>query len=324
MEVGSLPLLRPMLATLGELPAGGGWGYEFKWDGVRAIVYVERGEVRVLSRNDRDVAASYPELRALPRLLPAGPVVLDGEIVTLDGAGAPSFARLQQRMHVREPTPALLKRVPVHLYAFDVLHLGGRSTVKRPYRERRELLDGLGLRDDPVRTPPCWADDRGGDLMAAAAEQGLEGVVAKRLDSPYQPGVRSRLWIKTPRNATREVIVCGWTPGSGRRSGIIGALLLGAYDEAGRLVYIGKVGTGFTNRMLVELGERLGPLRRADPPFDGPVPRPDAREATWVQPRLVGDVEYRTVSPDRRLRHPSWRGLRADKQPREVAAAAPS
>ncbi|BCB90761.1 hypothetical protein Psuf_080740 [Phytohabitans suffuscus] len=124
MGVGSLPLLRPMLATLGELPGGGGWSYEFKWDGVRAVVYVEAGEVRVLTRNDRDVTGSYPELRALPELLPRGPVVLDGEIVTLDGAGAPSFARLQQRMHVREPAPALLRRVPIHLYAFDVLHLG--------------------------------------------------------------------------------------------------------------------------------------------------------------------------------------------------------
>ncbi|GAB3533545.1 non-homologous end-joining DNA ligase [Phytohabitans suffuscus] len=322
MGVGSLPLLRPMLATLGELPGGGGWSYEFKWDGVRAVVYVEAGEVRVLTRNDRDVTGSYPELRALPELLPRGPVVLDGEIVTLDGAGAPSFARLQQRMHVREPAPALLRRVPIHLYAFDVLHLGERSTLKRPYRERRQLLDGLELRDDPVRTPPSWTDDRGADLMAAAGEQGLEGVVAKRLDSPYQPGIRSRLWVKTPRNATTEVVVCGWKPGAGRRSGIIGALLLGAHDRAGRLVYLGKVGTGFTHRMLADLGERLGPLRRADPPFDGPVPRPDARDATWVEPRLVGDVEYRTLSPDGRLRHPAWRGLRSDKDPRQVAVPA--
>ncbi|WP_246274129.1 non-homologous end-joining DNA ligase [Phytohabitans houttuyneae] len=318
MGVGSLPLLRPMLATLGELPAGGGWSYEFKWDGVRAIVYVEGGQVRVLSRNDRDVAASYPELGVLPERLPAGPVVLDGEIVALDESGAPSFARLQQRMHVREPAPALLRRVPIKLYVFDLLHLGRRSTVKQPYQRRRELLDGLGLQDDLVRTPPYWAGDSGTDLMAAAADQGLEGVVAKRLDSPYQPGARSRLWIKTPRNATTEVVVCGWTPGSGRRSGVIGALLLGAYDADRRLVYIGKVGTGFTHRMLVDLGERLDRLRRDDPPFDGPVPRPDARDATWVEPALVGDVAYRTVSPDGRLRHPAWRGLRSDKEPHQV------
>jgi bifunctional non-homologous end joining protein LigD len=320
MAVGSLPLLRPMLATLGELPGGDGWAYEFKWDGVRAIVYVEGGEVRVLSRNDRDVAGSYPELAALAKRRRGGPVVLDGEIVALDESGAPSFARLQQRMHVREPTPALLRRVPIQLYTFDVLHLGKRSTVELPYRERRDLLDGLGLGDDPVRTPPYWADDSGTDLMAAAADQGLEGVVAKRLDSPYQPGVRSRLWVKTPRNATTEVVVCGWSAGAGRRSGIIGALLLGAYDADGRLVYIGKVGTGFTHDALVDLGKRLAPLRRAESPFDVPVPRPDARDATWVEPRLVGDVAYRTVSPDRRLRHPSWRGLRSDKGPREVSA----
>jgi bifunctional non-homologous end joining protein LigD len=320
MQVGSVPLLRPMLATLGAMPGGGGWSYEFKWDGVRAIVYVERNEVHVLSRNDRDVADSYPELRTLPGRLPAGPVVLDGEIVAMDQAGAPSFARLQQRMHVREPASSLLKRVPIHLYVFDVLHLGKQSTVKQPYQQRRDLLDSLGLNDDLVRTPPNWAQDDGADLMAAAADQGLEGVVSKRLDSAYQPGVRTRLWIKTPRNATTEVIVCGWTPGAGRRSGMIGALLLGAYDAAGNLVYIGKVGTGFTNQMLADLADRLRPMRRADSPIDGPVPRPDTRDATWVEPRLVGDVEYRTVSPDGRLRHPAWRGLRSDKEPAQVSA----
>ncbi|MFC0528683.1 non-homologous end-joining DNA ligase [Phytohabitans kaempferiae] len=320
MKVGSLPLLRPMLATLGELPTGPGWSYEFKWDGVRAIVYVEAGDVRVLSRNDKEIAASYPELRGLPDRLPAGPVVLDGEIVALDSAGAPSFSRLQQRMHVREPGTALLGRVPVHLYVFDVLHLGRRSTVGQPYRERRAQLDELGLSGGLVDTPPYWADGRGADLMAVAAERGLEGVVAKRLDSPYQPGVRSRLWIKTPHNATTEVVICGSKPGAGRRAGTIGALLLGAYDPAGRLVYIGKVGTGFTNRMLDDLGARLAPLRRTGPPFDGPVPRPDARDASWVEPRLVGEVEYRTVSPEGRLRHPSWRGLRPDRDTGEVKA----
>jgi bifunctional non-homologous end joining protein LigD len=142
------------------------------------------------------------ELAALPKLLPAGPTVLDGEIVALDQAGAPSFSLLQQRMHVREPTPALLRRVPIHLYVLDVLHLGGRATLQLPYRDRRELLDGLGLKDGLVRTPPYWAGDSGADLMAAAADQGLEGVVAKRLDSPYQPGFPRVCWL------SRDV-VCG-------------------------------------------------------------------------------------------------------------------
>jgi bifunctional non-homologous end joining protein LigD len=276
MQVGSLPLLPPMLATLGELPEGEGWSYEFKWDGVRAIVYVEDGDVHALSRNDKDVIAGYPELRALPDRLTASPVALDGEIVALDQAGAPSFSRLQQRMHVRNPSPELVRRVPIRFYVFDVLQHAQRSTVRMPYRKRRELLDALELNDEMVQTPPYWAQGNGIDLMAAAGEQGLEGVVAKRLDSTYEPGRRSRLWIKTPINATTEVIIVGWTPGAGRRAGTIGALLLGAYNAAKELVYIGKVGTGFTDRMLTDLQRMLRPLRQHSAPFASPVPRADA------------------------------------------------
>jgi bifunctional non-homologous end joining protein LigD len=154
--------------------------------------------------------------------------------------------------------------------------------------------------------------------MRTAREQGLEGVVAKRLDSAYQPGRRSPSWVKTPLNQTQEVIICGWKPGGGRRAGTLGSLLLGAYDAAGKLVYLGGVGTGFTARMLDDLLTRLRPLRRDDPPFAAALPRADARDANWVRPSLVGEVEYRNRTPDGRLRHPSWRGLRADKEPREV------
>jgi bifunctional non-homologous end joining protein LigD len=310
-----------MLATLGELPAPPGWGYEFKWDGVRAIVYLDGGGVRAVSRNDREVQDSYPELRALPERVPRRRMILDGEVVALDRHGRPSFSLLQQRMHVRTPTPELLERVPVRFYAFDVLHLGGRSTVDRPYTERRTMLQDLHLDDGVAETPPFWADDAGKDLMAAAAERGLEGVVAKRLDSPYQPGTRSRLWIKAPLNATVEVVVAGWKPGGGRRAGMIGSLLLGMYDEAGRLAYVGHVGTGFTQQALHELGRQLTPLARSTSPFDLPVPREHSRDAHWVQPALVGEVAYRTLTPDGRLRHPTWRGLRPDREPSEVRRA---
>jgi bifunctional non-homologous end joining protein LigD len=311
-------MIRPMLATLGDLPAPPGWGYEFKWDGVRAIVAIDGEWIRVASRNDRDVADAYPELRSLRARLARTPVILDGEIVALDANDRPSFSLLQQRMHVRAPTAALLSRVPVQLYLFDVLHLGNDSLLDLPHTERRRRLSDLGLDRDAVKTPPWWADDNGKDLMDTAAEQGLEGVIAKRLTSPYQPGVRSRHWIKAPLNNTTEVVIAGWKPGGGRRSGMIGSLVLGMYDDAGRLVYTGGVGTGFTHQMLTDLARMLRPLHRATSPFDLPVPREHTRDVQWVQPRLVGEVEYRTRTPDGRLRHPSWRGLRPDREPREA------
>jgi bifunctional non-homologous end joining protein LigD len=310
-----------MLATLGPLPVPPGWGYEFKWDGVRAIVYLEAGRIRVVSRNDRDVTDSYPELRGLLSPFPRRRLILDGEIVALDSRGAPDFSLLQQRMHVRTPNPGLLGRVPVRLYVFDLLHQASQSTVELPYTRRRQMLQDLGIDDEVATTPPWWADNAGGDLMQAAADLGLEGVVAKRLTSPYQPGIRSRFWIKTPLNKTIEVIIGGWAPGEGRRTGMIGSLLLGMYDRTGQLTYIGNVGTGFTHSMLTDLARQLAPLHQPTSPFDPPVPRGQARHATWVQPRLVGEVAYRTLTPDRHLRHPSWRGLRPDREPAEVTLA---
>ncbi len=285
---------------------------------VRAVTYLDGGQLMVVSRNDREVSGSYPELSALLKRFPRRRVILDGEIVALDAEGVPSFSLLQQRMHVRIPSPALRERVPVQLYVFDLLHLGTRSTLELPYTRRRQMLAELGLDDEVATTPPYWADSAGKDLMHAAAERGLEGVVAKRLDSPYQPGIRSRLWVKTPRNKTVEVVVAGWKPGEGRRAGLIGSLLLGVYDDAGRLTYAGNVGTGFTHEMLGELARQLAPLRRDTSPFDQPVPRADARQAHWVEPNLVGEVTYRTLTPDGRLRHPAWRGLRPDKAPTDA------
>jgi bifunctional non-homologous end joining protein LigD len=239
----------------------------------------------------------------------------------VNSSGAPDFGLLQQRMHVRAPSAGLLGRVPVRLYVFDLWHQANQPTTDFPYTSRRELLHDLGIDDDTVMTPPSWDDDAGGDLMQTAADLGLEGVVAKRLNSPYQPGIRSRFWIKTPLNKTVEVLIGGFTPGEGRRAGLIGSLLLGMYDEAGRLTYIGNVGTGFIDKMLTDLARQLKPLHRATLPFDPPVPRDQARHATWVQPHLVGEASYRTLTPDRHLRHPAWRGLRPDRDPGEVTVA---
>lgn len=311
--------VRPMLATAGPPPPGAGWAFEFTWDGVRAVVDVTGVAMTVFSRNGNDVTASYPELAIVPERLSGRAAVLDGEIVTLDVNGRPSFTLLQQRMHVRVPSVPLLAEVPVQLYVFDILALGDRILTGEPYEKRREILDGLDLDDGDdsggiVRVPPSLIDHPGTEVLHQAASNGLEGVVAKRLGSPYQPGVRSRDWVKTPLERTTEAIIVGWTRGGGRREGTIGALVLAAHNEQGRLAYLGNVGTGFNRATLNELQSQLAPLSRPAPALDGPLP-PDAQ---WVEPVLVGEVAYRTLTPERRLRHPSWRGLRPDRAPDEV------
>ncbi|GII23020.1 non-homologous end-joining DNA ligase [Planosporangium mesophilum] len=306
-----------MLATAGPVPTGPEWAFEFKWDGVRALVEARGTGVRAYSRNGRDITAGYPELAAVADALAGRDAVIDGELVAAGPTGVPDFSTLQQRMHVRNPSARLVTGVPVGLYVFDVLALDGEPTVDLPYRQRRDLLADLNLAGPVVHAPPHFTGD-GEDVLAAARETGLEGVVAKRLESPYRPGARSRDWIKTPITPTMEVVVVGWKPGAGRRAGTIGSLLMGAHDGDGRLVYLGHVGTGLTQAALGLLLERLRPLARDTSPVDGAVPREYTREARWVWPVLVGEVAYRTVTPDGRLRHPSWRGLRPDRDPGEV------
>lgn len=315
--------VRPMLATAGPVPADGRWRYEFKWDGVRAIVTAAGDAVRAWSRNDLDITPSYPELAGLPGLVHGRRVVLDGELVALDEAGRPSFALLQERMHVRTPGRALLARVPVRYYVFDVLYLDDSPTLQEPYERRRERLDGLGLPGDPGRdgavacVPRCFDD--AGRTTAAARAFGLEGVVAKRLGSPYRPGERSRDWIKHPFVTTAEVLIIGHRPGRGRRAGTIGSLLIATPAGDGTLRFAGGVGTGFTGADLQHLQQLLAPLRRATPAVPG-IPREHSRGATWVEPVVLGEVAYRNRTPDGLLRHPAWRGLRPDKQPPRPAA----
>ncbi|RKT55390.1 non-homologous end-joining DNA ligase [Saccharothrix australiensis] len=307
-------LVRPMLATAGALPDGPGWAFEFKWDGVRAVAYVLDRRLRLMTRNDLEVSRTYPEVGALGALVDG--VVLDGEIVALE-AGRPSFGRLQSRMHVGRPDEALLRRVPVVYYAFDLLHAGGTRLVDQPYERRRELLHGLALSADAVRVPPCFTGVHGEDVLSTARDHGLEGVVAKKVTSRYEPGRRSRSWVKVPLVRTREVVVGGWQPGDGRRAGTVGSLLLGVPGPDGPR-YVGKVGTGFTAASLADLHERLRARERPDPPFVDAVPPDHARAAHWTHPDLVGEVEYRTFTTEGRLRHASWRGLRPDKTPDDI------
>jgi bifunctional non-homologous end joining protein LigD len=307
-------LVPPMLASLGTLPTGAGWAFEFKYDGVRAVTYAGDGRIRVLSRNHNDVSRTYPELAEVGRLLAGRSAIVDGEIVALEAGERPSFALLQNRMHVAEPPAALLRSVPVRYYVFDLLNLDGESTLDLPYARRRELLTGLGLTGASVRTTSSFTDAEGRAVLHAAELAGFEGVVAKRLTGPYRPGKRSAEWTKVPLIRTQEVLIIGYEPGEGRRAGTIGALLLAVEDDQGGLRYAGQVGTGFTDEMLRHLQEQLDARRRDTAPA-GDVPRPQARHARWVEPSLVGEVAFRNWTPDGRLRHASWRGLRPDRSP---------
>ncbi|ROP42629.1 non-homologous end-joining DNA ligase [Saccharothrix texasensis] len=317
-ESGSPGLIRPMSATPGRVPPGPGWAFEFKWDGVRAVTYARRGQVRAMTRTDLEVSASYPEVRALSELLGDREAVLDGEIVALDERKQPDFGRLRSRVHVARPGDDLLARVPVVYYVFDLLHVDGRSLLGACYAQRRLELAALGLSGRPeVRVPPTFTGARGEDVLAVAGDYGLEGVVAKRIASRYEPGRRSAAWVKVPSVRTQDVLIGGWLPGDGRRAGTIGSLLLGVPCHDG-LRYVGDVGTGFTHSALLALEERLRPLARTGSPFVDAVPADHARRARWVRPELVGEVEYRTRTADGRLRHSSWRGLRPDKGPDDV------
>ncbi len=314
--------VRPMLASAGQPPTAAGWAFEFKWDGVRAIVAACEDTVQLVSRNGNDITGGYPELTGVgigAGAAGARSLLLDGEIVALDQQGRPDFGLLQHRMHVRAPGPGLQTAVPVELYVFDVLQIDGELLLREPYDARRQRLLELGLDRLPrVRVPPAFTDVPGQQLLEVARAHGLEGVVAKRRTSRYDPGRRSPAWVKTALLTTQEVLIGGWTPGEGRRAATLGALLLGAYDQHGQLRFLGHVGTGFTEAMLHDMLARLRPLHRPDSPFDQQVPRDYARRAHWVQPSLVGEVDYRTLTHDGRLRHSVWRGLRPDRNPDEV------
>jgi len=311
--------IAPMLATLGTLEALEGdscWTYEMKWDGVRALVHVDGDQIRLISRNGRDMSVAYPEIAPVADV-PYRSAVLDGEIVAFDDRGRPSFRRLQKRMHMSDATVArrLARSDPAVLLLFDLLSLDGELLLDQPYTERRRRLEGLELPVPAWQTPAAFAG-LGTDALAFSQEHGLEGVVAKRLSSTYQPGRRSPAWVKIKNVRAQEVVIGGWTPGKGRRARTIGALLLGVPGSDG-LDYAGKVGTGFTDAMLDHLAADVESLAVPSSPFRS-VPRPEARDAQWVTPCLVGEVVFSEWTDDGRLRHPAWRGLRPDKRPGEV------
>jgi bifunctional non-homologous end joining protein LigD len=310
--------VKPMLARAGSLPADErGWVFEIKWDGVRALAYSTPGELRLESRNLKEITGQYPELGRLNRALSSHAAILDGEIVAFDEQGRPSFAALQRRMHVGSPAQAkrLAKASPVTYMIFDVLWLDGHSLMGLAYEERRARLQELALSGEAWQTPEHLTG-AGEDVLAATAEQQLEGIVAKRLDSSYEPGARSTSWVKIKNVGRQELVVGGWLPGEGRRKERIGALLVGVYDPDGAFRYAGRVGTGFTDSELDRLVKLLAPLRREDSPFTAGERPP--KGAVFCAPQLVVEVEFTAWTAAGSLRHPSYKGLRDDKAAAEV------
>jgi bifunctional non-homologous end joining protein LigD len=307
----------PMLAVSGKLPPNEpAWSFEVKWDGVRAIAYAQPGRLRLESRNLNEITAAYPEVRGLLDDLGMHEAVLDGEIVTFDEQGRPSFELLQRRMHVT--SPSAVKRLaashPVLYAIFDLLHLDGRSLMELPYRERREQLEALEL-NGPAWRVPAVHQAGGSALLKATAAQGLEGIIAKRLESRYEPGRRTGAWLKIKHTLRQELVIGGWLPGEGRRERRIGALLMGYYED-GAFRYAGRVGTGFTNKTLEELAKALAPYRCEQSPFRAAPRLP--RNAVFVEPCLVAEIEFREWTSDGVMRAPSFKGLRDDRAPRQV------
>jgi bifunctional non-homologous end joining protein LigD len=315
-------VIKPMYATLASsegIPEEEDFAYEMKWDGVRAIAVVEGGSTRLISRNGNDMSLLYPELGDLAEYVNADTAVLDGEIVALNTRGRPDFSLLQTRMKLTSAAEieAVRRTTPVQLMLFDLLEFDGTPLLPLSYSQRREILEQAVSppEDRHVQVPPqLEATFR--EAVEASRELGLEGIIAKRRSGKYLPGARSEGWLKIKHQRTQEVVIVGWRPGKGNRAHKIGSLLVAVPDGV-NLKYLGRVGSGLTERDLAEVGLRLKKMGRKTAPLPG-VPGPDAADAQWVRPALVGEVQYSERTGGGRLRHPVWRGWRPDKKPSDV------
>lgn len=324
MEADSLPdTIEPMKASLAEIPTiSDGWATEIKWDGVRAISFCEGGELRIQGRRLNDITGLFPEIEPLSRQPAAEGTVLDGEMVAFDEDGIPSFQRIQKRL--RQDGERLRNRSYVATFIiFDLLYADGVDLRDHPYSERRKQLEDRGLNGPTWQTPDYLEVDIASTLEATA-EQGLEGLVVKRLSSPYRGGSRNHDWLKLKNRNRQEFVVGGWLPGKGSRADTIGSLLLGYWDSRpGRgehLRYAGRVGSGFSEGDLEAISDDMSGFEREDSPFDN---MPQTAGARFVNPLRVVEVEFSEWTHDLRLRHPVFIGMRRDKDPGDVRREMP-
>jgi bifunctional non-homologous end joining protein LigD len=316
--------VRPMLALLSDLPSKKElYGFEYKWDGIRALVFIKDAGLRIETRNLKDITAGYPELAGLPGAMGGRTAVLDGEIVAISSKGYPSFGLLQHRLGATGSKVARLSEdVPVTYMIFDVVYLDGWSLLDVRYADRREVLESLKLDGESWKTPPSNPGE-GEAMFETARVRHLEGVVAKKLDSSYQQGARNGEWLKTKLVARQEYVIGGWMPVS--RGKGIGSLLIGFYDVTAeqakkrgspqRLIYAGKVGSGYTDKDRVDLQRALEKLKRPYSPFADGAGWPGA---VYAEPKMVAEVEFRGRAKNHHLRQPAFKGLRTDKRPGEV------
>ncbi len=302
--------LEPMLATIGDHPfSDPNWLFEIKWDGVRALAWIDDGALTLRARSGAEITQRYPELASLPAALAARQAILDGEIAAIDAHGRSDFGLLQERMHVRAPAENLISRVPVIFFAFDLLYCDGYDLRRSPLIERKQLLQRLLHTSEKIRFSDHQLE-RGKEIFEVARDNGLEGIVAKRLDSPYA-SERSTSWLKLKVTKTLDAVIGGWT--AARTSAIpLGALLLGLY-QGKKLRFIGHVGTGFDGKKLEELGGKLKKIESSSCPFD--VPPETNEQPSWVSPDLLARVKFSGWTQEHALRHPVFIALREDVRP---------
>lgn len=307
-----------MKAVGGDLPTGEDWIFELKWDGMRLGIRVEHGEIGAFSSNGKDATTRFPELAGLVDALHGLDAVLDAEVVAFDDSDTPSFERLQHRMHVASAAEAIRRRsqVPVVLAVFDLLELDGTETIQMPWQQRRTLLDQV-LTDGPHWRLSRVHED-GDALFESATEKRLEGVMAKRVDSTYQPGRRSHSWRKVKIRRHQELVVGGWARGRGSRSNELGSLAVGYFDEDRRFRFAGRVGSGLTSNEAAVLESLLEPMSVPRCRFDPEPPRATVADMHWVEPELVVEIAFAEWTSDGRLRHPTYLGRRDDVEASEV------
>ena len=308
--------ISPMMAKTGKPFDSDDFIFEPKWDGLRALLFKHDRRIELQNRNLKDVTAGYPELQKLKSSIKARSAIVDGEVVILDEKGLPDFGKMQHRFGINDPREATVlgKTLPATYVAFDLLHLNGKDLIARPLEERKSCLQTI-IREGPHLLLGDHVDRKGKRFYDEASKQGFEGVIAKRRDSPYLPGVRADVWVKIKGAKTVDCIVVGFTKGEGMRVSSFGALVVAAYASNGRLQHIGNVGGGFDSKSLETMTPMLQKLVRKTPVIEGPVEAPTP--VTWVMPRIVCEVKYASITHERKLRFPRFSRLRNDKSPEE-------